>query len=268
MKNLIKRTIKNCTKKLGYEITKTGRAFNVPFRFLQWIKTTEDLYREFLFKEYPPYSSKRIELMSRLLGTNYSEVIYIVNYLYRSIKVDGDICEFGVAQGRTSALLAHEILHTQKNIWLFDSFTGLPRPSEKDKLINDIFKLGSIERYEGVMSCSINMVNGELNRISFPSARIKIVPGFIEKTLNSSILPLKVCFAYVDLDFYEPTLMTLNFLDKVLQNKGFIVIDDYDYFSTGVKIAVNEFIDANREKYKFLLPIKLARKFCMLQKNV
>jgi O-methyltransferase len=39
----------------------------------------------------------------------------------------------------TSALLANEIRSTERTLWLFDSFKGLGKPSEKDLLIDDIF---------------------------------------------------------------------------------------------------------------------------------
>jgi O-methyltransferase len=66
----------------------------------------------------------------------------LIEYLHQSLPVEGDVCEFGVAQGAISAVLAHEIKNTNKNIWLFDSFEGLPEPSEKDILINDLFHFG------------------------------------------------------------------------------------------------------------------------------
>lgn len=69
--------------------------------------------------------------MAKLLGTQISEAMYILVFLHRSLELDGDVCEFGVAQGATSALLANEIRTTQKNLWLFDSFKGLPKRNGK-----------------------------------------------------------------------------------------------------------------------------------------
>jgi hypothetical protein len=36
----------------------------------------------------------------------------------------------GIAQCATSALIANEISSSKKNLWLFDSFKGLPKPTE------------------------------------------------------------------------------------------------------------------------------------------
>ena len=74
--------------------------------------------------------------------------------------MSGDICEFGVAQGTTSALMSNEIKGLkERNLWLFDSFEGLPMPTEKDQLKDDIFSLGSIEAYKGTMACGIDQVS-------------------------------------------------------------------------------------------------------------
>ena len=70
-------------------------------------------------------------------------------------------------------------------------------PTQKDELIDDIFELGSIEHYAGTMACLQTLVQERLERIRFPRERIRIVPGFLEKTLQSEVVPGKVCFAYM-----------------------------------------------------------------------
>jgi O-methyltransferase len=230
------------------------------------IREIYELYRHQMFPGLPECTDERLRLLAKLQGTNISEAIYILNSLYNSLPLPGDICEFGVAQGLTSALMAHEIVPTQKNIWLFDSFEGLPKPTEKDLLKDDIFNLGSMEAYEGTMACKVDMVKETLSEISFPFTRAKVVPGFIEETINQPNLPSQVCFAYVDFDFYEPILIALNFLDRVLVPGGSIVVDDYDWFSTGAKTAVDEFVAANGARYEFSLPIAGAGHFAVLKK--
>ncbi|MBF0233112.1 MAG: hypothetical protein HQK65_08760 [Desulfamplus sp.] len=232
------------------------------------IKELEGSYRTFFFKEMPASDETRIKLLSHLLGTSISEGLYILNYLHKVMLLEGDICEFGVAQGFTSALLAYEIQKTDKNIWLFDSFQGLPKPSSKDKLIDDFWNLGSIEAYEGTMACPVSMVKERLREIEFPYERVKIIPGFIDKAIcNPDNCPEKVCFAYVDFDFYEPILIALNFLNKALQNGGYIVVDDYGYFSAGAKTAVDEFFEVNKHDYNLICPIEAAGHFCILEKK-
>jgi O-methyltransferase len=105
-----------------------------------------------------------------------------------------------------------------------------------------------------------------LAEVDIPEDRIKIVPGFIEDTLTSREVPDQVCFAYVDLDFYEPILTTLRFLHEVIVPGGFIVIDDYGWFSAGAKLAVDEFFESYRSSYALFSPVKSAGHFVMLQR--
>jgi O-methyltransferase len=130
------------------------------------------------------------------------------------------------------------------------------------------FTLGSKQAYKGVFSFPEDIVKARLSDIHFPPNRIKIIPGFIEKTINSPNLPKKVCFAYLDFDLYEPILIALHFLETVLQPRGFIIIDDYDYFTKGPKFAVDEFYESRKEKYSMIFPLRKAGKFCILSKKI
>lgn len=200
----------------------------------------------------------RPKLLARLLGTPPSEAYYLIQALAEACGLPGDICEFGVAQGETSALIANEIMETNKIFHLFDSFQGLPKPTDKDLLKDDIFSLGSIESYAGTMSLPREMVLERLESISFPPSRYVVHAGFIEELiLTDANLPSRVSFAYVDFDLYEPIRVALEFLDSVIVPGARIIVDDYDFFSTGAKTAVDEFVsEKNSEmiKYEICIP--------------
>jgi hypothetical protein len=234
-------------------------------RYLAVISEFEGCFRSYVSKEMPSRQG-RVDLMTRLLGTNIAKALCLLQCLHLSISDEGDICEFGIAQGATSALLANEISDTDKNIWLFDSFEGLPRPTGKDLLKDDIFNLGSIEAYRGTMACSVDEVQSRLNEIGFPLTRAKIVPGFIEQTILLEGLPDRVCFAYVDFDFYEPILLALNYLSERLSPNGHIVVDDYDYFSTGAKTAVDEFVQQS-SAFELVPPPDFTGQFAIIRRT-
>jgi hypothetical protein len=223
-------------------------------------------YSNELLNDLSAIDSKKQVLLNQLLGTSIGEAFYILNAINQTKQIEGDICEFGVAQGSTSALMANEISNTNRKIWLFDSFEGLPKPSQEDELIHDIFNLGSIEAYHGQMSNKRELVEAKLNAIDFPENRIEIVPGFIEETIVGKHLPKKVSFAYVDFDFYEPIKIALEYLDKCMDSGAIIVVDDYQFFSSGVEKAVQEFLESSESNYEFTLPVQTAGKFCLLRK--
>lgn len=224
-----------------------------------------DALRQFMFPRLPNMPG-RVELMAKLLGTGIPEAMYVLAELHEALGDEGDVCEFGVAQGATSALLANEIRATSKSLWLYDSFAGLPKPSAQDQLKDDIFRLGSMERYEGEMRCDSREVEYRLATVGFPADRYRIRAGWVRDTLREDNGPTKVCFAYVDFDFYEPIRHTLEYLDRHLTPNGRIVVDDYDFFSTGAKTAVDEFVTTH-PNYEFLKPEAWAGAFCLLRRR-
>ena len=239
-----------------------------PNTVLKYPPLVRELHDVLRARQFPalPEQPGRIELLARLLGTGISEAMYVLAELHATLSDPGDICEFGVAQGATSALLANEIRATDKQLWLYDSFTGLPKPSPQDQLKDDIFGLGSMDRYEGQMRCDAAEVETRLAQIGFRVARYHVRAGMVDETLREGEGPATVCFAYVDFDFYAPIAHTLAYLDRHLSPNGRIVVDDYDFFSTGAKTAVDEFVQQQGGRYEFVLPEPFAGKFCILRR--
>ena len=104
-------------------------------------------------------------LLSRLTGTLTSEAYFIIHSLAKCKNLNGSVCEFGVGGGETSVLIANEILNSDRVLHLFDSFEGLPSPTEKDQLKDDIFSLGSMEAYRGTMAAPEELVQKLLSKI-------------------------------------------------------------------------------------------------------
>lgn len=227
----------------------------------------EALYRRFVFPDLPQ-DEKRAEILHNLHGTTVGEAVHIVHYLHRALLVPGDICEFGCNEGATSRLLAHEILPAvDRRLWLFDSFEGLPAPSEKDRLIDDIAGLGSMARYQGDMRAREEQVRDKLALVPFPASRTRIVKGWLEQTLAGPDVPERVAFAYVDVDFYEPIRDALRFLDTRMPRGGFVVVDDYGFFSEGAQLAVDEFVAAGAGRWTMHMPLPAAGHFCILERT-
>jgi O-methyltransferase len=131
--------------------------------------------------------------------------------------------------------------------------------------------LGSIEAYAGKMSWPEDVVRSRLEAISFPASRYVVHKGFIEQMIHKDDdLPKEVSFAYVDFDFYEPIMVALDFLHRVTQTGAMIIVDDYDFFSTGAKTAVDEFIGAKKSMgvaYECLVPNKCYGCFAVLRRT-
>lgn len=231
----------------------------------------EKLCRHFIFSDMNLTEDEQtFRLLFQLLGTGDVEAVYIRYYLNKCLKIQGDVCEFGVAQGATSSLLANDIRKTDKKLWLFDSFEGLSVPTEKDVLKDDIFNYGSMDKYAFSMKYSIDEVRKRLRHIDIDQNRIKIIPGFIEDTVMQEKVTQNiscVSFAYVDFDLYAPIRTALEFLHERTISGSVIVVDDYNFFSMGAKTAVDEFVNEHNDRYEMMIPEECIGKFCIIQKN-
>jgi len=151
--------------------------------------------------------------------------------------VSGDVVELGCNAGYTSVWLANCLRRheTDRELLLFDSFEGLPEPGELDTHLS-----------KGECKASEQDVLDNFERHGLPAPRI--FPGWFEDTLSS--LPEKICFGYLDGDFYESILTSLRHAWPRLEPGGIFVIDDYCDLSLnprawnglpGVKKACDEF---------------------------
>jgi hypothetical protein len=256
---MLGRLVNSFLRPAGYHVKRLGPDPTA----VEAIGEVEALCRDSLFPALRPCEG-RAALLSQLVGTNLVEALFLLNELSQAMNLDGDVCEFGIAQGATSALIGNEIRNTSKTLWLFDSFEGLPRPTEKDKLIDDIFSLGSIEKYQGQMAVKQKSVVSRLRSSRLQLDRVQIVPGFIEETSKRASLPGRVCFAYVDFDFYEPILIALRLLAPRLPIGGRVMVDDYGFFSAGAQAAVDEFMQESGGSFDRRLPPQGSGHFAMM----
>lgn len=234
------------------------------------VREIEELYRGHILPDLRPRAGRSDDLF-RLLGTGVGEALYLCHALQRSLDVLGDVCEFGVAQGATSRLLAREMMADPRaagrSLWLFDSFEGLPAPGPQDRLIDDIFGLGSMEAYRGTMRCPREEVEGKLRNAGFPAARTRIKQGWVERTLAEPPLPDRVCLAYVDFDFHDPIRIALEWLEGRMDPGAMIVVDDYGFFSEGAQVAVDRFVESRRDRWSLAFPVASAGKFVVLTRR-
>jgi hypothetical protein len=137
--------------------------------------------------------------------------------------IDGSLVEFGVFRGhRLKKWL--DYLDTRdvpkRFVFGFDSFEGLPSPSERD--------------YPGWVKgqfddTSLDIVAKNLKISNRP--HLKLVKGWLKETLNQTMCDRvgKIAFAMIDVDLYEPTVESLNFISSLIVDQGIIGFDDWAY---------------------------------------
>ena len=121
--NVLKKAILNVLSALGYELNRlSGEKVSLNY-FVILAQAYEQRLNEsnnlILANEIRP------KLLAQLLRTLPSEEYFIVQALTQSKNINGYVCEIGVPQGETSALITNEMaIYNYKILYLFDSFEG------------------------------------------------------------------------------------------------------------------------------------------------
>lgn len=153
--------------------------------------------------------------------------------------VPGCYVECGVAAGAQIIAMAYGA--PNKTIYAFDSFQGIPLPSNEDDQIPGIRKLTESERKElpapgkqKLGSSGATVVSEDefwnniiKSRVEYGSGNIKTVPGWFEETIPSKHPFQNIAILRLDGDLYNSTLHCLQWLYPGVIKGGIIIIDDY-----------------------------------------
>lgn len=160
-------------------------------------------------------------------------------------KIPGVIIECGVAEGGTAAMLAlasRSLGEDERSFWFFDSYEGLPEPTQEDY---EGTKAGDYVQplVEGSCLGTIEQV-GELlfDKLSLPKDKITLVKGWFQDTVplyKDKVGPIAIL--RLDGDWYESTKIPLENFYPYISPGGCIIIDDYAT-CFGSKKATDEFI--------------------------
>jgi O-methyltransferase len=176
---------------------------------------------------------------------------------YKTVKdvckrgISGDMVELGVARGGCAALMANVVFdktvcgQLQRKLWLFDSYEGLPDPTDMD--FNSELGDGTGDHVRPLPKGSCLGQLDEVkylmfNKNDFPKDEIEFVKGWFENTVPVTKKEIQqIAVLRIDGDWYESTKCCLeNLYDKVTSG-GYIIVDDYQS-CYGCRRAVDEFI--------------------------
>ncbi|GAB4204363.1 MAG: hypothetical protein OHK0022_29450 [Roseiflexaceae bacterium] len=150
----------------------------------------------------------------------------------------GDIVECGVWNGGASAMMAATHLHgrgtASRTFWLYDSFEGLPPPSDKDGAATQA------AFFEGWCVGDTGKARRALAMAGLPEERQRIVKGWFQDTLPHAPVE-QIALLHVDADWYDSVMLALRtFYDRVTPG-GVIVLNDYGYWQ-GCDRATHDFL--------------------------
>jgi len=175
-------------------------------------------------------------------------VINATNYVVLN-NIQGGIVECGVWRGGSIMAAIYTLLQhsdTTREIYLFDTFEGMPSPSDKDIMYNGqkaSIILDNTKKKQGHADfwcwATREDVQTNIRETGYPMNRVHFIKGMVEDTIPSEAPP-KIALLRLDTDWYESTKHELIHLYSRLVKNGVLIIDDYGYWK-GAREAVDEF---------------------------
>lgn len=161
---------------------------------------------------------------------NTWELYNLYKGVLQTAKVDGDIVEVGVYKGGSAKLICE--IKGNKNLYLFDTFEGMPQTGENDIIRQGAFSDVTIEEVKKYLS---NYKNVFLYKGLFPETA-------------QAIKGRNVSFLHLDVDIYKSTFDALQFFYPLMSSGGIIISHDYNSKSCpGVRKAFDEFFKDKAE---------------------
>jgi hypothetical protein len=205
--------------------------------------TADDLFENLYYKVRPYSSLPKISLYS----------------LYRRARliilrdVPGDFIDIGCQDGGITLLfetLINEHSKQPRKIIAFDSFTGIQKLSEYDRIAEEVYPshagwgIGT-NRFDYHRTCN-NLGSNKvvhLNDLEYDTISSKLT----ELGLAES----QIALAHIDLTTYEPTKNALFAIQYLVQQHGAIVVER-GVGIDGVGHAVNEFLTMEKGHFRFV----------------
>jgi O-methyltransferase len=152
-------------------------------------------------------------------------------------EVPGDIAETGAWRGGASIFMKGCLSAwgmENRNVWVADSFEGLPVPSRAEDAGYD-FSATKVP----ILAISLEDVQENFRRYNLLDDKVKFLKGWFRDTLH--VAPIsELALLRLDGDLYESTMDGLNALYDKVSPGGFIIVDDFNDFEP-CRRAVLEF---------------------------
>lgn len=146
---------------------------------------------------------------------------------------DGDIVETGTFIGTSAAIIMKVLMDfdsCERKLWVFDSFEGLPAPTEED----------GAQGSAGGFAATLETFEDNLRSVdAYDEDKLVITKGWFAEVCGPSKVS-KIAFLRLDGDLFASTWDAIVALyDRVIPG-GFVYVDDYGSF-VGCRKAIDKF---------------------------
>lgn len=177
---------------------------------------------------------KELEFAKKIAFSSEETLLFTLSCAEKLKDSDGDYVECGVAAG--AQIIAMICGSPNKTIHAFDSFEGIPLPSNKDdqmpgirwlsqKEISDLPDPGK-QKLESSGATVFSEETFKRNISIFPKNKVVIHKGWFENTLPKNTIE-KISLLRLDGDLYNSTLVCLIHLFHKVIKGGIVIIDDW-----------------------------------------
>jgi O-methyltransferase len=165
--------------------------------------------------------------------------------------VPGANVECGVWRGGSMMAAALTLLRlgvTDRELYLYDTFSGMPPPSEVDTTRSGV-RAADLLAQEDEDShiwaiASLSDVRAAVLSVGYPEQHYHFVEGLVEETLPAEA-PEAIALLRLDTDWYSSTKHELEQLYPRLAPGGVLILDDYGHWQ-GARRAVDEYFAENQ----------------------
>jgi len=237
MREFVVNAVKKTLGRYGYELTRSQPRSDVAE----------------VDRQYPvDFDPATIEMIQSVEGYTMTgpEKLFALRSAVKYItanNIPGDFVECGVWMGGSMMAAARTLLEagdTQRQLFLFDTFEGMPKPTKEDV---DWAGANMLERWNAEHRNRLNrdarasekQVSSAMATVGYDMSRVHLVKGMVEDTVPLNA-PERIALLRLDTDYYTSTLHELVHLYPRLVKGGVLIIDDYGHFK-GAEQAVTEY---------------------------
>ncbi|MFE3105275.1 TylF/MycF/NovP-related O-methyltransferase [Nocardia tengchongensis] len=157
--------------------------------------------------------------------------------------IPGAFVETGVWRGGAGFVMAEAIRRAgddTRQVWMFDSFEGLPPPSNVDGTRAEQYLRDTDSPWYHDNCCAdFDSVVATADQLGFAP---RIVKGWFDTTLPTHAEAIgPIALLRIDCDWHDSVLVCLETLFDQVSPGGVVIIDDYFYYD-GAAVAVHEFL--------------------------
>lgn len=146
------------------------------------------------------------------------QLVLMAEYIL-NLEIPGPMVECGCYKGGSTAKLSLLGKHTQRKLYVFDSFQGLPEPKdEKEACVKQDREAGQKYRFKrGQYRGTLDEVKDNVSRYGCPDV-CEFIPGFFSESLSG--FNVNPAFVFIDVDLVSSARDCIKVLWPLLKSGG------------------------------------------------